>query len=153
MQYFAYGTLLDSQYMRKFCPSAEPVGVMTLDGYEMGFATCSDPSRAGCTLHPKAGAKTLGVLYDLSADDMAKLEQISGLPEGLWASKPVSVRDKSGTTTQTVTFVVPNSSGPSTPSDDYVAPIYRGVEEFSFPEDYVRRLREIIESAQKKKVA
>lgn len=153
MQYFAYGTLLDSDYMRKFCPSARPVGVMSLDGYEMGFAACSDPSRAGCTLHAKPGAKTLGVLYDLSTEDMAKLEQISGLPEGLWASKPVTVRDKSGRTTDTVTFVVPNSSGPSTPSDDYVAPIYRGVEEFAFPADYVKRLRQIIESAQKKNVA
>lgn len=153
MQYFAYGTLLDSDYMRKFCPSATPVGVMSLDGYEMGFAACSDPSRSGCTLHPKAGAKTLGVLYEMSEKDMAKLEEISSIKEGLWASKAVKVRDNSGTTRDTVTFVVPNSSGPSSPTDDYVAPIYRGVEEFAFPADYVKRLRQIIESAQKKNVA
>jgi hypothetical protein len=148
MHYFAYGTLLDSEYMRKFCPSALPVGVMSLDGYEMDFAACSDPSRAGCTLNKKPGATTLGVLYHLSAEDMDKLEQISGLPEGLWACKPVTVRDNAGKTIETITFVVPNSSGPHAPAESYVAPIFRGVEEFAFPADYVRRLREIVETAQ-----
>lgn len=153
MQYFAYGTLLDSDYMRTFCPSAKAVGVMSLDGFEMDFAACSDPSRAGCTLHAAPGAKTLGVLYDLSDEDMHRLEQLSGLPEGLWAAKPITVRDASGKTFNTVTFIVPNSSGPSAPADSYVAPIYRGIEEFEFPDDYKRRLREIIEAAQSRKAA
>ena len=153
MQYFAYGTLLDSEEMRKYCPSARALGVMTLDDHEMDFAACRDPSRAGCTLHAKPGATTLGVLYDLSREDMDRLEQISGLPEGLWASKPVTVRDEAGKTTETVTFVVPNSSGPHSPPDSYVAPIYRGLEEFAFPADYVKRLRNIIETAQSRTAA
>ena len=54
MHYFAYGTLLDIDYMRQLCPSARPVGVMRLDGFELGFAKCADPSRAGCTLEAAA---------------------------------------------------------------------------------------------------
>ena len=68
--------------------------------------------------------------------------------EGLWARKRVTVRDETGKTAEVVTFVVPNSSDPSAPTNSYVAPIYRGLEEFAFPADYVRRLREIIEAAQ-----
>ena len=36
--YFAYGTLLDVPSMHPFAPSAEPLRLMRLDGYQMDFA-------------------------------------------------------------------------------------------------------------------
>jgi hypothetical protein len=148
MHYFAYGTLLDVEYMRKLCPSARPVGVMRLDGYELGFAKCADPSRAGCTLDPAPGASLWGVQYEISAEDAARLDAASGVPAGHWASIPVTVHDASGGAVATRTYVIPNSSGRHAPGDDYVAPIFKGAAAFGLPAAYVERLRRIVATAQ-----
>ena len=49
--YFAYGTLLDVDTMRIHCPTAEPIGIMRLPGYRLGFTACAaEPSTGGPTL-------------------------------------------------------------------------------------------------------
>lgn len=147
MNYFAYGTLLDVDHMRQFCPSARAVGVMRLDGYELGFATCADPSRGGCTLEPTPDGTVLGVQYELSDADMARLDEVSGVPAGHWARKRVTVRDADGRAVTTTTYVIPNSSGRYAPLDTYVAPILKGATDFGLPASYVARLRELIGAA------
>lgn len=147
MHYFAYGTLLDIEHMRRFCPSARAVGVMRLDGYELGFAACADPSRAGCTLDAVPDGTVWGVQYELSDGDMAKLDEVSGVPAGHWARKRVTVRDSDGKAVNTTTYVIPNPSGPHAPPASYVAPILKGAADFGLPASYEVRLRELIRAA------
>lgn len=148
MHYFAYGTLLDIDYMRRFCPSARAVGVMRLDGYELGFARCADPSRGGCTLDAAPGGAVWGVQYELSDEDMAKLDEVSGVPKGHWARTPVTVRDPAGNRVDTTTYVIPDRSGPYAPTDSYVAPIFKGAADFDLPASYVARLRQLVQAAE-----
>ncbi len=148
MNYFAYGTLLDLEYMRRLCPSARPLGVMRLDGYELGFAKCADPSRAGCTLDATPGGSVWGVHYELSDADMIKLDAASGVPQGNWARKPVTVHDLQGKPVETTTYAIPNESGRHVPPDAYVDHILSGAAEFKLPSDYIARLRKLIGAAQ-----
>jgi cation transport regulator ChaC len=148
MHYFAYGTLLDIDYMRQFCPSARAVGVMRLDGYELGFARCADPSRGGCTLDAAPDGTVWGVQYELSDEDMAKLDEASGVPKGHWARKRVTVRDAAGNRVDTTTYVIPERSGPYAPSDSYVAPILKGAAAFDLPTRYIARLRQLVQAAE-----
>ena len=150
MHYFAYGTLLDIDYMRQLCPSARPVGVMRLDGFELGFAKCADPSRAGCTLEAVPGHSVWGVQYELSDADMTKLDAASGVPQGHWARKQVTVLDAEGKAVETTTYVIPRASGPHAPPDAYVSHIYTGAAQFKLPSDYIARLRILIGAAQGK---
>ena len=116
MNYFAYGTLLDLDYMRRLCPSARPLGVMRLDGYELGFAKCADPSRAGCTLDAAPGGSLWGVHYELSEADMTKLDEASGVPQGNWARKRVTIHDLQGKPVETTTYVIPQASARHAPT-------------------------------------
>jgi gamma-glutamylcyclotransferase (GGCT)/AIG2-like uncharacterized protein YtfP len=147
MHYFAYGTLLDVDHMRQFCPSARAVGVMRLDGYELGFATCADPSRAGCTLDAVPDGTVWGVLYEVSDADMARLDEASGVPAGHWARQRVTVQDADGKVVHTTTYVIPRPSGLHAPPDHYVAPILKGAADLGLPAPYVARLRQLIQAA------
>jgi hypothetical protein len=149
-KYFAYGTLLDVEHMRHYCPTATPVGLMRLSGYELDFAKCPGGERGGCTLRPVEGAELWGIQYEMSASDHHQLEEISGIPTGDWARQPVVVQDENGASIETSTFIVPNSPGPFAPPDSYVAPILRGAVENHLPAEYVARLRELISDAQER---
>lgn len=153
MQYFAYGNLLDIDVMRRVCPSARAVGVMRLDDYEIGFAKCADPTQAGCTLDKAPGASMWGVQYELSDEDMARLDKAAGVGKRDWVHHNITVRDRSGAAVETMTYIIPETSGPHQPPDSYVAPIYKGAADFDLPADYVARLRALIEQAQSKTAA
>jgi gamma-glutamylcyclotransferase len=144
MSYFAYGTLLDIDLMRRICPSARAVGVMRLDGYELGFARCADPAQAGCTLDAAPGAAVWGVQYEMSEEDAAKLDAAAGVLKGDWARKVVTVRDRAGNAVETTTLIIPDASGPHRSPDAYVAPIHKGAADFGLPADYLTRLRQLI---------
>lgn len=149
MHYFAYGNLLDVDLMRKLCPSARAVGVMRLDDYEIGFWKCADAGQAGCTLDSAPGRFLWGVQYELSQEDMDKLDKAAGVPEGHWEQQRITVHTPEGKAVETTTYVIPHPSGPHAPPESYVAPIYRGAEALALPGEYVARLRELIQSAQR----
>ncbi|MET0607021.1 MAG: gamma-glutamylcyclotransferase family protein [Beijerinckiaceae bacterium] len=150
MTYFAYGNLLDIDFMRSICPSAEAVGVMRLYGYEMGFAKCANPAKGGCTLVPTPGATMWGVNYVISDDDMRKLDEASGAHNQDWVRRPITVRDVNDRPVETTTYMIPQPSGPHAPSDSYVGPIFKGAAALGFPAHYVERLRAIIAAAQER---
>lgn len=148
MRYFAYGNLLDIDIMRRIAPSVRSLGVMRLDDHEIAFARCADPSQAGCTLDETRGSQTWGVQYEMSDEDMAALDKAAGVPVGHWEHKEITLIDQEGRATPSVTYVIPKSSGRYSPPDSYVAPIFKGADAFGLPDDYVKRLKEIIDDAQ-----
>jgi len=148
MHYFAYGTLLDIDEMTGLCPSAKPVGLMTVKGYELGFATCAGTAKGGCTLIESPDAILYGVQYELSKEDMDSLDKASGIPDGLWAHKPVAAVSADGTEVQTVTYEIPGQPKAFAPSDDYVKPIKAGLRSLDLPEAYVAKMHEIMRRAQ-----
>lgn len=142
--YFAYGTLLDVPSMQAFAPSAVPSGIMRLDDHELGFAETKREGKGGCWLNPKPGAVTYGLHYALSDEDMEKMDIASGLPEGLWARKSVTVTGASGERVSTMTYTIPGDPPPFRPSESYVRPILEGLAALDVPPAYVERVREII---------
>ncbi|MCL4189989.1 MAG: gamma-glutamylcyclotransferase [Rhodobacteraceae bacterium] len=147
MRYFAYCNLMDIELMRSVCPSARAIAVARLPDHEMRFAKCSDPAHGGCTLARVEGAETWGVHYELSDEDMAALDASAGIAEGRWAHKPVIVLTPSGQAIESVTYHIPNDSGPHAPTESYVGPIHRGAKALGLPEAYRCRLHKIIEEA------
>jgi hypothetical protein len=147
MRYFAYCNLMDIELMHSVCPSAKAIAVARLPDHEMRFAKCSDPEHGGCTLAHVDGAETWGVHYEMSDANMAALDASAGIAEGRWARKPVTVYTSDGQMIETVTYHIPNSSGPHAPTESYVGPIHKGAKALGLPEHYRKRLREIIEEA------
>ena len=96
MHYFAYGTLLVENSMRAVCPSAKNVGYMRLEGYEMAFGNCAREGLAGCTLIKKDGAVTYGIQYELTDQDMAKMDAAAEVDTEQWVHMPITLIDKDG---------------------------------------------------------
>jgi hypothetical protein len=146
--YFAYGTLLDIDAMRRIAPSAKAVAVARLADYELAFARCADPAFGGCTLDRRADAVTWGVQYELADAEMAALDKAAGIDTGRWAHLGVRPRNAAGEEIASTTYVIANAGGPYSPPDSYVAPIFKGAEALGLPAAYRARLRDIVAAAQ-----
>lgn len=145
--YFAYGTLLHVDHMRVYCPSAEPVGIMRLKGYRLGFARCrKDPTVGGCTLEADAGNTMLGILYRLPAEELALLDQASGVDKRHWVPENITLVDEQGREIAANTYVIPDPDWNYAPAEDYTRRIMLGARAWSLPADYLAQLEAIIRS-------
>lgn len=143
--YFAYGTLLDINGTKKYCPSAEPLGVMSLKGYRMGFALCgADRSVGGCTLVEDPGNTMYGVLYSLPEKELADLDAASGVDKGLWATINITLTNDKGQKVPANTLTIPDPAGPYQPPETYTNPILLGARAWPLPPAYIKQLEDII---------
>jgi len=143
--YFAYGTLLDINGMKKYCPSAQPLGVMSLKGYRMGFALCgADLSVGGCTLVEDPGNTMYGVLYSLPEKELADLDAASGVDKGLWATINITLTNDKGQKVPANTLTIPDPAGPYQPPETYTNPILLGARAWPLPPAYIKQLEDII---------
>ena len=145
--YFAYGTLLDVPSMLAFAPSAKPVGVMRLDGYQMDFGETNQPGKGGCWLRPTEGGVVWGVQYELSDEDMERMDVASGVPQRLWVHLPVTLTDRDGGRVDSVTYTIPERPPAFRPGPDYVGKILAGIEALPMPADYVADVKARIAQA------
>lgn len=145
--YFAYGTLLGEKAMRDFAPSARAVGVMRLDGFELGFGETHVAGKGGCWLKPTEGGTVYGVQYELSDEDMERMDKASGVPDGLWVHLPVTLVDERGNTVASSTYTIPGNPPAFRPGDDYVGKIKAGLGTTKLPADYVRKVERTIATA------
>ncbi|WP_120633503.1 gamma-glutamylcyclotransferase family protein [Ruegeria sp. EL01] len=147
MNYFAYGTLLDVEGMQKYAPSAKPLGIMKLMGYRMGFGACGRDGVTGCTLDVAPDEVMYGIQYELSKEDMDKLDD-AAVADDMWARKDVTLIDEGGNEVQSVTYEIPGLTRIIAPSDDYVRPILKGLDELDLPKSYVLNMTRLIAQAQ-----
>ncbi len=148
MFYFAYGTLLDIDVMKRIAPSVRSLGIMRLDGYRMGFAQCSRGDMTGCTLDEDPAEITYGVQYELSDAEMAGMDGAAVSGRDLWVHKPIKIIDKSGEQVDSLTYIIPGVPPAIAPSDDYVRPILKGLDDLEFPGGYVKKMKALIAAAQ-----
>jgi hypothetical protein len=146
MHYFAYGTLLVEESMRGVCPSAKNVGYMRLDGYEMAFGNCSREGLAGCTLVAKEGAVTYGIQFELTDEDMAKMDAAAEVDTEQWVHMPITLIDANGNEVPSSTYIIPGALDEWAPTPEYVSPILIGLETSDFPNDYKTFLRQKVET-------
>jgi len=148
MYYFAYGTLLDFDVMKRIAPTVRSHGIMRLDGYRMGFAQCPRGDVTGCTLDEDEDAVTYGVQYELSESEMAEMDKVAVSGQDLWVHKPVTVINSSGEAVDSVTYTIPGKAPAISPTDDYVRPILNGLDTLELPADYVVAMKALIATAQ-----
>jgi len=142
--YFAYGTLVGTAAMQEYCPSAQPVAIARYPGHRLAFRQYSDdPARCGC--HIEASDDDLyGVVYDLSDDDMAKLDDASGVGKGWFRRIPIEAITDDGETIATTTYELVAPGDAKTPSPDYVGLVRIGSESAGLPAGYRTRLQRFL---------
>lgn len=145
MLYFGYCTLLDTEEMKKYCPTATPAGVASLSGYKLCFGTYS--TGGGCNLEEAAGNEMLGLLYEVTPKELAGLDAISGVDKGYYKRIDVEVI-KNDQKIPAVTYVIPEPGGPFHPPATYTRPILVGARALQLRQEYIAQLEEIVRSAQ-----
>ena len=81
MLYFAYGSNLDADQMKRRCPSSRFVDIGRLENHALTFSGYSARWRgAVATIVKHRGAATPGVLYSLEPEDLDALDSFEGHP-------------------------------------------------------------------------
>ena len=139
IRYFAYGSNLCMTQMRARTgidfEKGTPPQIARLPGHRLAFNMRGDDGNVYANILPP-GDGVLGVLYECTAEALAKLDAF----EGGYRRLVVEVTDHLGTVVQACTYVAnPDSVREGTlPTAEYAERILRGGRQHRLPEPYLR---------------
>lgn len=132
--YFAYGSNMSRAQMARRCPSARPLGVARLPGFEFRITT-----DGVANVVPMHGRHVFGVLWSCTAADMAELDVFEGVAEGWYrrARRPVTI----GGAVHRAIVYVGRVTAPGAPRPGYLdLTVIPGARDFQLPDWYVASL-------------
>jgi len=148
--YFAYGSNIDQKQMGSRCPGAQLTGIAQLAGYRLCFPRRSSVrDSAILSIEPFEGTTVWGVTYEMSSDDLRRLDHREGYDAGRPPVQnsatriPVKVSRLRGETVEAYTYVVAPQPKPGLPSTNYLKLIINAAAVHGFPEDYLSALRAV----------
>lgn len=126
MRYFAYGSNLSHEQMRRRCPAAKPLGKYVLRNAKLVFRCVAD-------VVFEEGASVYGGLWEITDKCEAALDRFEGYdPEapdaGRYSKQYVTMEDGAQ-----LMFYTMNSRGIYPPADYYMRTIRRGYKDFDLP--------------------
>lgn len=139
--YFAYGANLDRDAMQDRCPAARDVGVASLSGHRFiimaaGYATIV-PVRTG-VVH--------GLLWDLTAADIATLDAFEEVESGLYRHAILPIRQ--GRFRKEAMVYVAAEARPGTPQPGYLEAVIVAAERAPLPPLYCDELHAWLPTAE-----
>lgn len=137
--HFAYGSNMSRALMAARCPDAEPVGTATLTGWRFVI----NPEGFG-SIAPQPGGCVHGVLWRLSARDLAAVNAYESVDSGLYVRRRLAVR--CGDMQATALVYVTRRQGRGTPRPGYIGLVVEAAREWELPEAYVRSLARLAPS-------
>lgn len=140
--YFAYGSNMDQEQMRKRCPGAVLLGRATLVGYRLAFTIFSPARLCGCAdIVSSSGDTVHGLLYRLTDADKEALDIFEGHPIH-YRRVPVRVSSQSGEV-DAYSYEVVSKRNDLLPSIHYLRLLQDAAARFGFPNEYQAFLRNI----------
>lgn len=130
--YFAFGSNLCERQMRARCPSAKAVEIAWLHGEKMIFRSYSRNWRGGVASIVPANRRTPGIVYAMTANDLARLDRCEGHPY-IYKRERVHVQAQhdSNITFECWTYRLPGGEL-NPPSPIYLAQIYTAYLDWGF---------------------
>ncbi|MFQ5598063.1 MAG: gamma-glutamylcyclotransferase family protein [Nitrospiria bacterium] len=141
MIYFAYGSNMDLGQMQSRCPGTKVIGVGRLFHYSIAFTRWSRSWKSGTAdILPEKGPTVYGALYDLSLEDLKKMDRFADYPNS-YIRQDISV-DCGGEQLPALTYIA-RRFGVFLPSQSYLGKMVRGAESHDIPQEYVDFLKSI----------
>ena len=134
--YFAYGSNMNRAAMRRRCPDARAVGPATLAGY--GFFIGIN---GWGSVKPSAGDDVHGVLWRLTARDVAALHAYELLHQGLYDVRHLPVRS-GGSCVRAMIYQL-RRRAPGRAKPGYVEMIAASAHAWNLPEPYVKSVERL----------
>ncbi|QQE12900.1 gamma-glutamylcyclotransferase [Planctomycetota bacterium] len=160
--YFAYGSNICPDRLKRRCPDIKPLAPAFTTDYQLTFPrTYDDPQYGGVASIepitdkpislPNQPLQVHGYLYQLSDNDLHRLDQYEGLAFNAYVRSTISVHvpphfsNISSITTAWTYFAIPRPA-PAVhhpPSKHYLNTIIRGATTHNLPENYINWLKSI----------
>lgn len=98
--YFAYGSNMSPAQMRRRCPFARPIGTGVLPGWRFAIN-----ARGTATIVAAPGGRVWGVLWRMTAADVATLDVFEGVARRRYVQRMVGVTGDGGRIHPALTYV------------------------------------------------
>jgi len=143
MEYFAYGSNMNSERMREREVNFSKREHATLKGWRLDFnkQASQNPKEGYANIVPCEGVMVEGVLYEISDSDLKKLDRCEGYPNHYCRIK-VKVKLDNGQGRDAITYVAQADKVKSglKPNRQYLEHLLKGCDVLS--ENYCKRLKE-----------
>lgn len=145
---FVYCEWLDSDLVKRSLPDAKLVSKATLKDHKVAFSSFTEDVSdeimyGGCHLESAPGQTLYGVLYEISDEELVRLDKLTRVEQGRYAKKYLSVLGGSSKSYSAVAHSIKNPKGPSRPSKDYMDHMIKGAKEHGFPNSYIDMLEKL----------
>lgn len=141
--YFAYGSNINMKQMKERCPSASFFSKAILRNYRLDFPRRSERwggGVAGIIIDDSNFVE--GVIYELTFDDLQKLDSFEGVKENRYKKKEVSVEIQDGRLIKVWAYFANTQDGwPFAPSRKYIETIIEGAKEHDLSERLIKHLQ------------
>ena len=153
MLYFAYGSNMDPDQMRRRCPTSRFEGTAILPDHKLEFTLRSRRRRCGvANVVPTQYSSVFGVLYRINGShdwkvlDLAEGFRFDRKRANRYTKNICSVQKLEGYPTQVRAFIYIGviEKSPPPPSRAYLNQMIAGVDLWRFPESYKQSLERII---------
>jgi len=131
--HFAYGSNMSRALMGARCRGAEAIGTATLSGWRFVI----NPEGFG-SIAPRPGGRVHGVLWRLSARDLAAINAYESVDSGLYVRRRLPVRC-GGVQAMALVYIA-RRQGEGTPRPGYISLVVEAAREWQLPEIYIRSL-------------
>lgn len=136
--YFAYGSNLNIEQMKRRAPGATPLGPLMLKGWRLVFRGVADVT-------PDSRATCPGGVWRITEEDERKLDLYEGVRGGLYRKEYIPIRKFEGT--EWMLIYVMNSDGVFPPSEGYLQGIVDGYAHFELDHKAKHLLDEAVQMA------
>jgi hypothetical protein len=131
--HFAYGSNMSRPHMRARCPGATALGVATLAGWHFSI----NPDGYG-TVVPQPGGLVYGVLWRLTARDLAAINAYENISGGLYQRRMLAVLTERRR--QSALIYLAMRRGEGVPRPGYIALVVAAARDWDLPAPYIRTL-------------
>ena len=139
---FSYGSNMAVEYLRGYCPGAEPVMRATLPNARIEFRRYSTDLGGGIsTIMPAPGKRVEGVIYRIPRAEIEALDKLEDVDKGVYVRETHLVLGIDGAWHGADLYRVATPDGPFEPAAQYVAWMIEGAREHGLPEDYIAGLQ------------
>ncbi|TPW32512.1 gamma-glutamylcyclotransferase [Martelella alba] len=137
--YFAYGSNMLGERLRRRCPTARSLGLARLDHFSLAFDKAGRDRSGKATILPQAETAVFGVLFTLDLTERAALDAAEGLGRGYDRIDEITVtRRNDGQRLAAMTYIAPpaHRDAKLKSFDWYRGLVLAGAHQNELPEDY-----------------
>ena len=140
--YFAYGSNLDGVQMARRCPGSRFYARASLADHCLAFPRgCESWNGAVCGIEPAEHATVHGVIYEVTPQDLANLDEYEGVADGEYTRQRINVQSDAGEAVEVWTYFANREADcDGRPSCRYLDAILRGAREHGLPQAYIDEL-------------